>query len=238
MVRIMLKKIRCFYWKQRDQGKGRRCIAGVVLPAVCLIALALWMAFRVRYGVYKEEIPTVSVSGGAVTGGSVSGTAVSEGGVSEQVNPEITPDLESQIPETEEPRDYELNTDGLKVFLGFMTDASYETMVSALKIECEKEQSASVAKMEYQRTSVKSSNVTSFVLSNVGSVYQVDYNLKSDSVTVTKSSYSESDVLSLKKAEDKKEQDKLKKKREKVKKKQTAKKKKSKAKKKTHKDVG
>ena len=119
-----------------------------------------------------------------------------------------------------------------------MSDVSYETMVSALKTECEKEQATSVAKMEYQKTSAKSSNVTSYVLSNVGSVYQVDYNLKSDSVIVTKSNYSESDVLSIKKAEDKREQETLKREREKVKKKQTAKKKKSKAKKKTHKDVG
>ena len=234
----MLKKIRCFYWKQRDQGKGRRCMAGFVLLALCLVALGFWMSFRAYYSVYREEIPTTSVSGGAVTGVSVSGTAVSGGGISEPVNPEITPDLESQIPVTEEPRDYELDTDGLKIFLGFMTDASYETMVSVLKTECEKEQAASVTKMEYQKTQAGSSNVTSYVLSDVGSVYQVDYNLKSDSVIVTKSSYSESDVLSIKKAEDKREQKKLKKEREKVKKKQTAKKKKSKAKKKTHKDVG
>lgn len=92
--------------------------------------------------------------------------------------------------------------------------------------------------MEYQKTQAKSSNVTSYVLSDVGSVYQVIYNLKSDSVTVAKSRYTESDVLSLKKAADKKEQEKLKKEREKAKKKQTAKKKKSKTKKKTNKDVG
>lgn len=234
----MLKKIRCFYWKQRDQGKGRRCIAGFVLLAICLPALILWMSFRAYYGIYREEIPAVSVSGGAVTGVAVSGTAVSGGGISEPIVSETTPDNELQGQVTEELPEYELNTDGLKVFLGFMTDTSYETMVSALKTECEKEQAASVTKMEYQKTQAKSSNVTSYVLSDVGSVYQVIYNLKSDSVTVAKSRYTESDVLSLKKAADKKEQEKLKKEREKAKKKQTAKKKKSKTKKKTNKDVG
>ncbi|MCM1244712.1 MAG: hypothetical protein NC293_03600 [Roseburia sp.] len=235
----MLKKIRCFYWKQRDRGRGRVCITGFALLAICLAVLASWMFLRLHFGFDGEEAAGV-VSGGAITGASVSGMAVSGGAVSEPVVQKTTPDAESQSPIPEiAPAEYELDTDGLRVFLGFMTDTSYDIMVSALETECEKEQALSVTKMEYQKTSTKSSNVTSYVLSDVGSVYQVVYNLKSDSVAVTKSQYSESDVISLKKEADKKEQDRLKKEREKTKKKQTAKKKKGKTKKKkTYKDVG
>ncbi len=212
----MLKKIRVFYWKKRDQGKGRKTLLEAGGIMLCFISLLILGVVHNLSGQKAPEINNAvsgsAVSGGAVTGSSVTGSAVT----GEAVSP---------------PMNFSLDTRGLAPFLGFMSDESYEKMVSLLTKECEEKEATFVKKLEYQRTD--GFLVTSYVLISDGSICRVTYNLKADQVNIAATSFTETDVASMKRAAEQKEKKKLAKERK------AGKKKRSKSKKKkTKKDVG
>lgn len=232
----MLKKMRCIYWKQRDKGKGWRCLlASGMMLFLFVLLIVCGIRTGIRIGNHRE-----SVSGTAVTSSSASGAAVSEG-AAEGTDRE---DVEEQYPEedpdtgnSEQEDHYHLDTEGISSLSGFMSDTAYEKLVSQLTAECEKKQIRSIRRLDYQKTS-DTWQVTSWLLASDGSVWEMGYNLKNSAVTLTETSLSEQDVSGMKKTEEKREADKLKKQRKAAKKKQEETKKKAVRKKKTKKQTG
>ncbi len=224
---IMLKKIRCIYWSMRDRGKGKQAIAaGVVL----LFTVALLLSSVIKGVVGNkstEEVPSeIGVSGSAISGTSI----VTEGAVSEEepVDEEV-----QEVTDQNVPLKSEVDTSGLDPFHGFMSEATYERMESLVVQECKARNCNAVKKLDYQQTKEETFDVASFLLLSDGSVFQCNYNLKSDVVSVVPTDYTEADIQTLHETEIKEEQENIRKQQEADRKKQkAAKKKKSKKKKK------
>ena len=223
---IMLKKIRCIYWSMRDRGKGKQAIAvGVVL--LFTVALLLSAVIKGIVGNKStEEVPSeIGVSGSAISGTSIA----TEGAISgeEPVDEEV-----QEVTDQNVPLKSEVDTSGLDPFHGFMSESTYERMESLVVQECKARNCNAVKKLDYQQTKEETYDVASFLLLADGSVFQCNYNLKSDVVSVAPTNYKEADIQTLHETEIKKEQENIRKQQEKDRKKQkAAKKKKSKKKK-------
>lgn len=204
----MLKKIRCIYWSMLDRGKGKQAIlAGVVL----MLTIVLLLASMIK-GIVVEKnqgkVPNeIGVSGSAVSGTSVAtesalaGEDLSDAKVQEET-------LESV------PSEIEVDTSGLDAFHGFMSDEAYVKMEGLVIEACKLRNCKWVKKLDYQQTNNQTFDVVSFLLSADGSIFQCDYNLKSNGVSVTPTAYSEADINGLRENEIKKEQEKIKKQQE------------------------
>lgn len=232
----MLKKIRCIYWKQRDRGKGKQCIL-VLGMALFLIFFFVVQIIRmsVHTGTDRETVSGTAVSASSVSGSSVSGDAVSR----ETAEAKEEEDRE-EIWETGDPdkeNSYTLDTGGISSLAGFMSDTAYEELVTKLTEQCQKKQIHSIRRLDYQKTS-GTWQVTVYLLASDRSVFRLEYNLKNSEVSLKKTFLTEKDVSAMKKADEKREADRLKKEREAAKKKLAKEKKKAGKKKKTKKDVG
>lgn len=237
----MLKKMRCIYWKQRDKGKGWRCLlaSGMMLFLFVLLIICSIRA-GIRMGNHRESVSGTAVTSSSASGSSASGTAVSEGAAEGTDREDVEERHMEEDPDTgnsEQGDHYHLDTEGISSLSGFMSDTAYEKLVSQLTAECEKKQIRSIRRLDYQKTS-DTWQVTSWLLASDGSVWEMGYNLKNSAVTLTETSLSEQDVSDMKKTEEKREADKLKKKRKAAKKKQEETKKKAVKKKKTKKQTG
>jgi hypothetical protein len=191
----MWKKIRRFYWYQRDRGRGKQTM---VTAVVCFLVMIFFVGLIAKNIVRRESVgdkkvtSQTIVSGTAVTVVSVSGTAVDDV-------------LEDEIPEEEETENQQeqveeisVDTSGLSTFLGFMTDAAYQDLENQLVSICQNRGCKSVKKLTYQQTKDNSYDVTSFVLLSDGSVYSCDYNLKSCAWSVSETSYTEVTINQMK----------------------------------------
>ncbi len=232
----MLKKIRCIYWNQRDKGKGGPCLLafGMMLFLFTLLIICSIRA-GIRIGNHME-----SISGTAVTASSPSGTAVSEGAAEETNKEDVGEQYLEETSDTgnsEQEKHYRLETEGISSLSGFMSDEAYKKLVSQLTTELGKKKIHSVRRLDYQNTN-DTWQVISWLLASDGSVWKMGYNLKSCAITLTETSLSEQDVSDMKRAEEKRQADKLKKQQRAVKKKQEAAKKKTAKKKKTKKQTG
>lgn len=225
----MLKKIRLFYWKKRDQGKGKQVFMKMGFIALSFVTLILFLIVHTLSGQEYDAISNV-VSGSAVSGALVSGSAVTGEAVQEVLEEEY----DTEEPFEEAAASFHINTEGLSSFLGFMSDECYEQMVSWLTKECETKGADSAKKLDYQKTD--GYRVTSYVLVSDGSVCCVSYNLKANQVDMECTSLSEKDVQIMKKAAEEKEKKALAKERKAQKKKIAKSKKKKKSK--TKKEVG
>lgn len=232
----MLKKIRCIYWKQRDKGKGNQCIL-VLGMAVFLILFFVVQFIRisVHTETHRENVSGTAVSEASVSGSSASGDAVSgeaaeadEEGAREEFLDSDSPGAGNRYP---------LDTGGISSLAGFMSDTAYEELVSKLMEKCRKKQLRSIRRLDYQKVS-DTWQVTVYLLASDRSVFRLEYNLKNSEARLTETSLTEKDVSAMKKADEKKEADKLEKEGESVRKKLAKKKKKSKNKKKTKKQTG
>lgn len=217
----MLKKIRCFYWKMRDQGKGRQ---------VKLFAFVLCLAMVSMVGLIGKSIVTSQMNGhkapakkGVTAGAQTGATATSKGAVSMDATAEkgVPQQATNETPATEN-----VDTSGLDSFLGFMSDNAYENMKNQVVLEGQKRRCSGVKKLNYQVTSEGTFDVTSFVLFSDGSIYQCDYNLKNEVVTVKQTVYSEADIQAMSEQAKKAEQEALEKQQQEDKKKADAAKKK------------
>ena len=212
----MLKKIRCFYWKMRDQGKGRKAKMFAFIFCLALISMVgLVGKCIVSSNCLKQQVHETK---DVTTGASIS----SEGAVSGDSieNKEMHVGTSINAPGVKN-----IDTSGLDSFLGFMSDAAYASLEQKLVSESQIRQCTSAKKLDYQQTVDGSFTVTSFVLLSDGSVYQCDYNLKSEVVSVRRTYYSETDIQSLSNKEKQTEQEALEKLQKADKKKKTSKKK-------------
>lgn len=225
----MLKKIRCIYWKQRDKGKGNQCIL-VLGMAVFLILFFVVQFIRisVHTETHRENVSGTAVSEASVSGSSASGDAVS--GEAAEADEEGAREEFWDSGSPGEGNRYPLDTGGISSLAGFMSDTAYEELVSKLMEKCRKKQIRSIRRLDYQKVS-DTWQVTAYLLASDRSVFRLEYNLKNSEVRLTGTSLTEKDVSAMKKADEKKEADKLEKERESVRKKLAKGKKKSKNKK-------
>lgn len=227
----MLKKIRCIYWKQRDKGNGNQCILVLGMAVFLLLFFVVqFIRISVHTETHRENVSGTAVSEASASGDAVSGEAAEadEEGAREEF-------LDSNSPG--EGNRYPLDTGGISSLAGFMSDTAYEELVSKLMEKCRKKQIRSIRRLDYQKVS-DTWQVTAYLLASDRSVFRLEYNLKNSEVKLTGTSLTEKDVSAMKKADEKKEADKLEKERESVRKKLAKEKKKSKNKKKTKKQTG
>lgn len=217
----MLKKIRRFYWYQRDRGKGKQTI---IIVLACIMVLALFIGLIAKNMVSRENVcdeksaNQTIVSGSAVTVEPASSSAVYE-----------TPDIEEMENQQEQVSEISVDTSRLSTFLGFMSDGAYQDLEKQLVSICQNRGCKSVKKLTYQQTKDNSFDVTSFVLLSDGSVYSCNYNLKSCALSISETAYTEAMINQMKEKQLQEEREELKK-QQAVKKKKLARKKSSKKK--------
>ena len=204
----------------RDQGKGRQVLVAAFIVALSLLSLLGLCAKALVNGRNSSEQMYLNkdVSTGAVADvGVVTESAVS-GGAVEKEQMQVGTSMGTSVPVS-------VDTSGLDSFHGFMSDQAYENLEQELVAECQKRSCSSIKKLNYQQTTEGTFDVASFVLLADGSIYQCDYNLKSDVSTIKVTNYSEADILAMDEAEKTAEQNKLEKQQKADKKKAAAKKK-------------
>lgn len=222
----MFKKIRCFYWSMRDQGKGRQVIVFAFILCLTMISIVGLGArsILVSESNKKSENTNHESTNNSVTGAGITAEPTAIGtAVEASVEPQ----------ETTTPPDISVDTTGMESFLGFMSDDSYTGMKEQMVAICRERQCASVKKLTYQQTKEGSFDVVSFILLSDGCIYQCDYNLKSGVFQLVQTTYTEADINTMKESEELAEQEVLKKQQaaDKKKAKKSAKKKKTKSKK-------
>ena len=228
----MLRKIRRFYWKQRDRGLGRQTVMAAVGAALFLMIILGAVTKSVimpKNESRKNVVRTETASGTAIGAETASGGGVAIEGVEASGDPDGE---KTDTPIEDSRESMSVDMTDLEPFLGFMSETAYEELKTQLVQICQERNCRSVRKLTYQQT--QAFDVTSFILLPDGSVYQCNYNLKSCQVSVFKTDYTEVQINQMKEKqlqeeqEQKAEKQKLQKK--KVKKKKTIKKKKAKKK--------
>lgn len=233
----MLRKIRRFYWKQRDRGLGRQIVMAAVGAALFLMIILGAVTKNVimpKNESQKNVARTETASGTAIgaepaSGGGVAIENIETGIESEGEKTDSTADDSNN--------DVSVDMTDLEPFLGFMSETAYEELKTQLVQICQERNCSSVRKLTYQQT--QAFDVASFILLPDGSVYQCNYNLKSCQVSVSKTDYTEVQINQMKEKQLQEEQQKLeqeqkaekqKLQKKKVEKKKTIKKKKAKKK--------
>ena len=204
----MWRKIRRFYWYRRDRGLGKQTIAMAVMFLFMVIILAGAIAKSVvpQKDLRNEaEIPANTATGPAVSTSTATGAAVLEETGSEEVPSDNNKALD-------------IDTTGLSSFLGFMSESAFEDLENQLTVLCQNRGCKSAKKLTYQQTKNRF-DVTSFILLSDGSVYQCDYNLKSCTVELSQTGYTEADIQQMKEQQLQAEQETLKKQQQEEKKK-------------------
>lgn len=233
----MLRKIRRFYWKQRDRGLGRQTVMAAVGAALFLMIILGAVTKSVimpKNESRKNAARTETASGTAIGAEAASGGGVAIEGVEASVDPD---DETTDYTADDSNNDVSVDMTDLEPFLGFMSETAYEELKTQLVQICQERNCRSVRKLTYQQT--QAFDVASFILLPDGSVYQCNYNLKSCQVSVSKTDYTEVQINQMKEKQLQEEQQKLeqeqkaekqKLQKKKVEKKKTIKKKKAKKK--------
>lgn len=202
----MWKRIRRFYWYKRDRGKGKEVLLAATLLSMFVLLIMLVGVKSVINTVHEEPVTLVATD--TPTGTSIGTSSATEGAVSGNANQEE--EVHTEVP-VEVPAEIEVDTSGIESFLGFMTDSAYKELEARLINECKSRGCSKVEKLNYQQTQENSFEVISFVLLGDGSVYQCNYNLKSNASEVNLTEYSESTIVEMQQKEIEAEQKALKK---------------------------
>lgn len=215
----MWKKIRQLYWYKRDRGKGKEVLLGATFLLVFVLLIVAVGVKSVINNVHEESVAMAAED--THTGTSIGTSVATEGTVSGNMNQRE--EVHEEVP-GEVPAEIVVDTSGMENFLGFMTDSAYKELETKLIAECKNRGCNKVEKLNYQKTKENSFEVISFVLLGDGSVYQCNYNLKSNTSEVSLTEYNESAIMEMQQKEIKAEQEALEK-QQKVTKKKLAQKK-------------
>ena len=227
----MLKKIRCMYWKKRDEGKEKQFLMGAGLFLFLFVILT---GASIRGVIREREQGTgvtsgSAVSGEAVSGSGVSGTSVSGTGISD-IKEEMTdeeeteleeeessdseevmeeePDEEDIFPEENSEDTRQINTDGLSSYAGFMSESSYQSLIRDVEQICRQSGADVADKQIYQTTGKTDFDIITYILIGEKDMYECGYNLKSAKYSLQKTSLT---AAQLKEKEKKREQEEIKK---------------------------
>lgn len=212
----MFKKLRQLYWFKRDRGKGGNFILLILLVTVSVVSIAYFGARTAitSYHNYEEQKAESDDSEEANTasGLAVSSEAVTTGETTEVSN-ETQP--EETQPSTEE---YEVDTSGMATFLGYMSDQAYETLIKLTEDKCRELGVNSAKKLDFQKVGATEFDVIGYILIGNDKVCECAYNIKSDTVSITDTTYMESDIRDMEASRRKAEADELKKEQDEAKK--------------------
>lgn len=176
----MLKKIRSYYWKKRDKGKGKQCLfmaffLCVLFLSLCFLAAKIFMAsnkpmpMRVPKNNTNEEKTQETI---------------------QEFKEETVEEREEETPDTYPIRD-NVDVSGLDSFLAFMKDDVYEKFTNDIVQLCKKENYHSVVKLPFQQIGKTDYDVVSFIKMSDETIYSVVYNLKNNQYTISVSSDTE-----------------------------------------------
>ena len=185
-----MKKFRLLYWKMRDRGKGKQFILGVLVLFLTVVSVVGLVGRNVWFSIQNRQNSTKVMSSEDSSENDIteditntSGSAVS----GDSDDTEVMPTVMSQPTFTVD----DVDITGMDSFLGFMSDAAYENLCNQIKSICVEKECRTAKKLNYQETADGSFEVISFILLSDGSVYQSNYNLKSDVVTIGATTYTE-----------------------------------------------
>lgn len=178
------KRIRCFYWKRRDKGKGGQTILLSVLLFVAVVSvMGLLFHFLKNRAMDLSEVEKVVQEESSEE--TETGDTLEETGEDDE-------DEDEEI-ETEE----EVDLSGLDSFHAYMTEESYEQFQIEVEKLCLKNHASSARKLEYQKVSDSRPVVTAYISLSNGRVFETTYNLKSMEFTLKKSDKDETDLEKL-----------------------------------------
>lgn len=203
----MLRKIRRFYWKQRDKGLGRQTVMAAVGAALFLMIIlgAVTKSVIMPKNESRKNVARTETASGTAIGAEVaSGGGVAIEGAESSVDPD---DETTDYTADDSNNDVSVDMTDLEPFLGFMSETAYEELKTQLVQICQERNCSSVRKLTYQQT--QAFDVTSFILLPDGSVYQCNYNLKSCQVSVSKTDYTEVQINQMKEKQLQEKQQKL-----------------------------
>lgn len=213
--KIMIKKLRQLYWFKRDRGKGGNFIL-LILLVIFSVASIVFFGARTAitsYHNYEEQKAESDDTEEANTasGSAVSSEAVTTGEVTEESN-------ESQTEEAQPSNvDYEVDTSGMATFLGYMSDQAYDTLIKLTEDKCKEIGVNTAKKLDFQKVGATEFDVIGYIRIGNDKVCECAYNLKSDTVSITDTTYTESDIRDMEAARRKAETDELKKEQEEAK---------------------
>ena len=211
----MFKRIRQAYWYHRDRGNGKKLILCVTLLVLCVSSC---IGLGVRNVLLKNNQDnrdnrenTEVASGQAIGEEATSGSAVSPEPYAN------TTQVESQDATTNP--NYDIDTSGMTTFLGYMSDQAYETLIKLTEDKCREFGVNTAKKLDFQKTGATEFDVIGYILVGNDKVCECAYNLKSDTVSITDTTYMESDIRDMEAARRKAEADELRKEQEETKRK-------------------
>lgn len=202
-----MKKLRLLYWRLRDAGKKNQVIVFGVLSLV----VAFSIFGMLLYGVIQRE--KFRGSGENSTQQEINAQAVSENIMqTERMEKRASMGTEAKsvfgFPVETEVDD--INTDGLNSYSAFMPDSVFQTLKDKVVELCKKRGADSPRKLNYQNANEGTYDVTSYILLSDGTVCKCVYNLRSNIMTVSETTYQETDISAMEAAQAKEEAEKLK----------------------------
>lgn len=239
----MFKRIRKYYWKKRDVGKGKQVkMLALILSLLCLVFMTLTVVVvckSVKANFLDQEKQVAQVETG--TDFEESDDEDNEEDDSEDDYEDDDESLLDRRSKSEEETKQISSIDykNMDSFLAFMSDESYTNLKGKIDELKGDKNITSAKRLDYQIVDEKAYLVTSFVLLSDGSVLKVDYQMKNGAFAVTETQYDEAAVNKLKEEAEKVAQEELLKaqeeEREKIKKEEKKKQKKKNKSKKKHK---
>ena len=150
----MLRKIRRFYWKQRDRGLGRQTVMAAVGAALFLMIIlgAVTKSVIMPKNESRENAARTETASGTAIGG------VAIEGVEASVDPD---DETTDYTADDSNNDVSVDMTDLEPFLGFMSETAYEELKTQLVQICQERNCSSVRKLTYQQT--QAFDVASFI---------------------------------------------------------------------------
>ena len=238
----MFKRIRKYYWKKRDVGKGKQVkMLALILSLLCLVFMTLTVVVvckSVKANFLDQEKQVAQVESETYFGETTDYEDYEEDDSEDDDEDELLLDRRSKS-EEETKQISSIDYKNMDSFLAFMSDESYTNLKGKIDELKGDKNITSAKRLDYQIVDEKAYLVTSFVLLSDGSVLKVDYQMKNGAFAVTETQYDEAAVNKLKEEAEKVAQEELLKaqeeEREKIKKEEKKKQKKKNKSKKKHK---
>lgn len=230
----MLKKIRQMYWLKRDIGKGGNFVLLIMVIIVALISVVLlgMQGAISGYNAYENRKKDDNIKSDK-TDKNASDIEAYEDTFTE--NDKAEGNVDTTFQGDYMPGIPEIDTSGMTTFLGYMSDGSYKTLIQLTEDKCKELGVNTAKKLDFQKLGATEFDVIGYILVGGKKVCECRYNLKCDVVTITDTTYTESDIRDMAAAQRKAEEDELKKEQEETKKEAEKEKSKKKGKKKSDK---
>lgn len=204
-----MKKVRLLYWKLKDAGRKNQVIVFGILSCIAAISLFTFLLSGVIRNTNQKR------------------DAVSETGSnrmpSESIGTEKVMDTETERESMEQMSVFgfiagtekkEIDLSVFDVFSAYMPEKSLQQLKEQMADICKKRKVSVTKKLVYQRTNEVTYDISSYILLSDGCVYQCNYNLKSNVLSVVETNLTEEQVEAMNQAEQKAEAETLQKQQE------------------------